>query len=168
MLIKMTVDDNSYHSLIKMTAKRTMKAQKYQVMPNKRSAAAYNLWQTNFESYNLWKKTNCEWDSETSLKSKWPIVWNESETSDVSDWSEMRGDSWTASNTKPQTPNIKHQTPNTKHQTPNTSETFSKWQDEETDMRWLPQTLNTWNNDDLPREIGKDLCPGAWWYTSQK
>ena len=34
----------SYHSLMKMTAKRTMKAQKYQVMPNKRSAAAYSLW----------------------------------------------------------------------------------------------------------------------------
>ena len=43
MLIKMTVDDNRYHSLIKMTAKRTMKAQKYQVMPNKRSAAVYSL-----------------------------------------------------------------------------------------------------------------------------
>ena len=43
MLIKMTVDHNSYHSLIKMTAKRTMKAQKYQVMPNKRSAATYSL-----------------------------------------------------------------------------------------------------------------------------
>ena len=34
---------NGIDSLIKMTAKSTMKAQKYQVMPSNRSAAEYNL-----------------------------------------------------------------------------------------------------------------------------
>ena len=38
--------------------------------------------------------------SKVSKQSKWPIVWTESETtSDVSDWLEMRADSWTAAST---------------------------------------------------------------------
>ena len=66
----------------------------------------------------------------------------------MSDWAEMREDSWTASNTR--------------H---SASETFSEEQDEE-----------IYDNDkkdgdcpmSLPREIGKELSPGAWWYTRQK
>ena len=114
-----------------------MKAQKYHVMPNNRSATAYSL-EKRYHTYSpltkqkkLMSKKNmflqlliwygigmilpllvehgvkvlCEVivfcfgsvKSMFSVKSMWPIVWNKSQTSDVSDWLGMRPDSWAGS-----------------------------------------------------------------------